>query len=312
MTAEQVTAFVVRESRLRPASLPPTVTALRSLLRFLHVDGAVCAGLADAVPTARARRLAGLPKALTGGQVAAMLATCDQATAAGRRNLAILTLLSRLGLRIGGVAALRLDDIDWRRGEIIVAGKGTRHERLPLPGDAGSAIVAYLQDGRPETSYREVFLCVHGPYRPMHPATVSNVAEAAARRAGLGLVHAHRLRRSAATCQFERRSRYHRHRPLARTRKYRNHPGLRPRGPRPQGTRPRPHRPDRHRPRPLPATGHDHCVPQQPVIMPSTGHRTRAGRMTGDRSAMPQRRASRCRFRAACCREALPTGAWHG
>jgi integrase/recombinase XerD len=202
LTAEQVTAFVVRGSRLRPASLPPTVTALRSLLRFLHVDGAVSAGLADAVPTARTRRLAGLPKALTGDQVAAMLATCDQATASGRRNLAILTLLSRLGLRAGEVAALRLDDIDWRRGEISVAGKGTRRERLPLPGDAGSAIVAYLQDGRPETRHREVFLCVYGPHRPMHPATVSNVAEAAARRAGLGLVHAHRLRHSAATAML--------------------------------------------------------------------------------------------------------------
>jgi site-specific recombinase XerD len=202
LTAEEVAVFVVRESRLRPASLPPTVTALRSLLRFLHVDGVIAAGLVDAVPTACTRRLAGLPKALAAEQVAAMVATCDQATAVGRRNLAILTLLSRLGLRVAEVAALRLEDLDWRRGEISIAGKGTRRERLPLPADAGSALVGYLRDGRPGTDLREVFLCVRGPYRPMSPEAVSKVAAAAARKAGLGVVHAHRLRHSAATAML--------------------------------------------------------------------------------------------------------------
>jgi integrase/recombinase XerD len=154
LTTDDVAAFIVRESRLRPASVPPTVTALRSLLRFLHVEGFVSAGLASAVPAASGRRLAGVPKALPAEQVAAMLATCDRDTAVGRRNLAILTLLARLGLRSGEVACLRLEHIDWRRGEVMIMGKGSRHERLPLSGDAGSAIVAYLQDGRQAGAHR--------------------------------------------------------------------------------------------------------------------------------------------------------------
>lgn len=202
LTAEDVTAFIVRESQLRSASVPPTVTALRSLLRFLHVEGFVSAGLASAVPAASGRRFAGLPKALPAEQVAAMLATCDRDTAVGRRNLAILTLLARLGLRSGEVACLRLEHIDWRRGEVMIMGKGSRHERLPLPGDAGSAIVAYLQDGRQAGAHREVFLCARGPYRPMSPDAVSNVAAAAARQAGLGIVRGHRLRHSAATAML--------------------------------------------------------------------------------------------------------------
>ncbi len=202
LTADDVTAFIVRESELRQASVPPTVTALRSLLRFLHVEGFVSAGLASAVPAASGRRLAGLPKALPAEQVAAMLATCDRDTAVGRRNLAILTLLARLGLRSGEVACLRLEHIDWRRGEVMIMGKGSRHERLPLPGDAGSAIVAYLQDGRQAGAHREVFLCARGPYRPMSPDAVSNVAAAAARKAGLGIVRGHRLRHSAATAML--------------------------------------------------------------------------------------------------------------
>ena len=76
-------------------------------------------------------------------QVQAMLASCDRGTAAGRRDLAILTLLARMGLRAGEVAGLRLDDIDWRLGEITVRGKGNRRDRLPLPADAGEAVAGW-------------------------------------------------------------------------------------------------------------------------------------------------------------------------
>ena len=66
-----------------------------------------------------------------------MLGSCDTGTAGGLRDLAMLTLLARLGLRAGEVAGPDLDDIDWLAGEITVTGKGRRSERLPLPADAG-------------------------------------------------------------------------------------------------------------------------------------------------------------------------------
>ena len=203
LTAREVMDFVVGQSRQRPGSMPHLVTALRSLLRFLHVDGVTATGLADAVPTTAGKKLAGLPKALPAGQVAAMLASCDQGTALGIRDLAVLTLLSRLGLRISEVAVLTLEDIDWHRGEITVTGKGNRTERLPLPADVGTAIVSYLQDGRPRSGHREVFLCDRGPHRPMSRGAVTNVAARAAGKAGLGTVHAHRLRHSAATAMLD-------------------------------------------------------------------------------------------------------------
>jgi integrase/recombinase XerD len=100
-----------------------TVTALRSLLGFLHVEGLISEPLGQQVPSVASWRLAGLPRALKQGQVAALLASSDQRTATGRRDLAMLILLARLGLRAGEVAALSLDDIDWRAGEITVRGR---------------------------------------------------------------------------------------------------------------------------------------------------------------------------------------------
>ena len=201
LTAGEVAAFVVTQSRRRPKSVKRMVTALRSLLGFLHAEGLI--GQPLAVPSPAGWTQSGLPKALDGDQVTALLASCDPRTRTGRRDLAILTLLARLGLRAGEVAALRLDDIDWRRGEITVRGKGNRHDRLPLPADAGQKIVAYLHDGRPEGAQdRTVFVRAQAPYRALTSNAVTTVVACAGRRADLGVIGAHRLRHSAATAML--------------------------------------------------------------------------------------------------------------
>jgi site-specific recombinase XerD len=202
LTAAEITAFVVDQVRADRRSAPHMVTALRSLLRYLQIVGVTPVGLVTAVPSVARWKLAGLPKALLAGQVEALLASCDPATAVGQRDTAILTVLSRLGLRVGEVAGLRLQDIDWRNGELVVTGKGSRSERLPLPSDVGEAIVVYLTRWRPATGARQVFVCGYAPHGPMSRGAVTNVVARAARRAGLGVVHAHRLRHSAATAML--------------------------------------------------------------------------------------------------------------
>ena len=196
-----VAAFVMaRCPQLTRSPARLTVTALRSLLNFLHLEGAIGQPLAGAVPSVATWRLAGLPKGLTLAQVRSLLASCDRQTTGGCRDLAILTILVRLGLRAGEVASLGLDDIDWRAGEVAVRGKGRRVERLPLPADVGNAVATYLQFGRPSTADgRTVFIRVKAPHRAISSAGVSQVVAAAALRAGLGKIHAHRLRHTVAT-----------------------------------------------------------------------------------------------------------------
>jgi integrase len=161
---------------MRKGTAKLTVTALRSLLGYLHVAGDIPGPLAWAVPAVATWRLASLPAPLEPGQVTAMLAGCDTGRAAGRRDLAMLTLLARLGLRAGEVAALALHDIDWRAGEITVTGKGRRSERLPLPSDAGEAVAAYLRDGRPEPfeGTRRVFLRTPAPHRGLWSSSLAS------------------------------------------------------------------------------------------------------------------------------------------
>jgi len=200
LDAGAVSAFLVAESRrLTPKTTQRTATALRSLLRLWFLDGTVSSPLADAVPKI-ANRQPSLPRALPPVQVDALLSSCDTATTAGLRDLAMLTLLSRLGLRAGEVAGLRLDDVGWRAGLLTIRGKGSRLDQLPLPPEAGERMVAYLRAGRPATALdRSLFVRVKAPHRGLTAAGVTQAVAAAAKRAGLGTVYAHRLRHSAAT-----------------------------------------------------------------------------------------------------------------
>jgi integrase/recombinase XerD len=197
----EVRGFVVEVCpRLGRRAAQLTVVALRSLLRFLHLEGELERSLAGAVPSVAGWRLSGLPKRLERDQVDALLKSCDKSTVVGVRDAAILTVLARLGLRAGEVAGLSLEDIDWRAGEIVVCGKGRRSERLPLPVDVGEAIVRYLRDERPATAQgRTVFVRVRAPHHGLTPGGITYVVLAAARRAGLGQIHAHRLRHTAAS-----------------------------------------------------------------------------------------------------------------
>ena len=132
--AEVMEFVVVTCGRSSTASAKKMVTALASLLRYLHIVGMTATPLASALPKVRGRTRA-VPLKVQPVQVAQLLSSCDRRRNVGRRDYAILVLLSRLGLRAAEVAALTLDDIDWHHGVVLVRGKGNSHERLPLPPD---------------------------------------------------------------------------------------------------------------------------------------------------------------------------------
>lgn len=200
LSAAEVTAFVVDQcARRSVGSAKILVTVLRSLLRFLLLDGLVAVDLSGAVPSVAGWRGSHLPKGIGPAQRSALLASRAGPNAVDRRDRAILLVLTRLGLRAVEVARLRLDDIDWRRGEITVRGKGRRDERLPLPVDVGAAIVDYLRHGRPVSVARTVFLNVRAPSASMTDSGVKQVVRQAGVRAGLGGLGAHRLRHTLAT-----------------------------------------------------------------------------------------------------------------
>ena len=130
--------------------------------------------------------------------LAALLAACDRATQLGLRDRAVLLLMARLGLRSAEIAALRLEDLDWRSGEVVIHGKGGRIDRLPLPADVGAALADYLRRGRRPSTLRQVFLRTIGPDNAMSRQSVVMTPRCVSRRAGIPTVAAHQLRHRVA------------------------------------------------------------------------------------------------------------------
>jgi len=198
LTAADVTRFVARARRSN------TLSALRSLLRFLFMSSRCEANLVYAVPTSPRWTQRSLPQGLEPVEVQAVLETCDRRTLVGCRDYAVLLLMVRLGLRGGEVAGLRLDNLDWRAGELAVRGKGRSLGRLPIPFDVGHAITRYLQRARRSKAVRTVFVRSCAPYTSMGSGAIVAIARRALRGAGIMHGSAHRLRHTAATQMLRR------------------------------------------------------------------------------------------------------------
>ncbi|GAA0973466.1 site-specific integrase [Acrocarpospora macrocephala] len=200
LTGADINAFLLREcGRVSWGSAKGRVAELRSLLRFLYLQGITTSPLGAAVPPVGGWRFAALPPpAMASQEVQRLLDGCDRGTDVGVRDFAIIMLVARLGLRSIEVARLELGDVDWRAGELIVRGKAGRLDRLPLPSPVGDALVAYLSGERGREHDRHVFLTCRAPRRPVRADLVGDVVERACLRVGLARVGPHRLRHTLA------------------------------------------------------------------------------------------------------------------
>jgi site-specific recombinase XerD len=187
LTPKDVIDFVRRHAwDYSPGRAKHLLTSLRMFLRFLRFRGKITVDLISCLPAVPNWKQTGLPKVLKPDEVERVLESCNRSRPPGRRNYAILVLLARLGLRAGELVRLTLDDLHWETGEITVGGKGKRWDRLPLPSDAGRALVEYLKQERPGSTSRRVFLRAKAPLVPFTTSgAISGVVRRAIGRAGV-------------------------------------------------------------------------------------------------------------------------------
>lgn len=199
---EVIIAETKRASRVHVKKMAST---LRGYVRFLSATGRCRAGLEHAVPIIAQWRLSTLPRYIDAAQVERLIATCDPSSPTGLRDRTILLLLARLGLRASDIVSLCLGDLDWKRATLSVRGKGRRETRLPLPQDAGDAVLAYLERARPRVECDRVFFMLRAPIRPITDArAVAGIVRSAIRKAGIDAPTkgANLLRHSAATAML--------------------------------------------------------------------------------------------------------------
>ncbi len=199
-----IVAFLQRQTgRKGPYRDKTQPTHLRNFFQYLFKEGLTAANLALCIPKVAQRYAARLPRHLEPEQVESVLAAVRSDPRFGRRNHAMILLLARLGLRAPEVIAIQLDDIDWRAGELIIRGKGQRHDRVPIPPDVGEALADYIRHDRVSTS-RALFVSARAPHGPFKDGQVLNaILKDAFARCGVKppspYVGSHVLRHSLAT-----------------------------------------------------------------------------------------------------------------
>ncbi|MBE0657829.1 MAG: tyrosine-type recombinase/integrase [Bryobacteraceae bacterium] len=197
-----------RAENLAPTSRMNPIGGIRALLQFLVQRGQIPDGFQGAIPPVREWKHAALPRHLTAEEVERVVALCPSLDPKSRRDRAMILLMVRLGLRPSEVTRLCLPDIDWRSGNLLIrAGKTHRERLMPLPEDAGAALMEYLTMARPRVDRQEVFLSLCPPHAPLHGAGVlTHLATGLLRQAGISMIRygAYVFRHSAATGMVRR------------------------------------------------------------------------------------------------------------
>lgn len=207
---ETVSGFVTSLCHLIPRTLATVVSDLRSFLRYLAMEGMVPASVVERIPRIRVRQDERIPDVWRAEDVAALLAAIDRGSPVGKRDYAIVLLAARLGMRVGDIRDLRLEDLRWDEARIERPQTKTGVPVvLPLTEEIGDALIAYLRDGRPPTARREVFLRHLAPFEPFgQDDNLYHIVGTYRRRAGIELPERshkglHSLRHTLATRLLE-------------------------------------------------------------------------------------------------------------
>jgi site-specific recombinase XerD len=182
-----LSAFVTNGSDgLCKTSLKNRCAVLRVFLQYLYRERIVAKDLSSTLDSPHLYRLSSIPRSITWDEVHRMLEAVDRRIPVGKRDYAILLLLVNYGLRAREIAALTLDNIDWRRERLRVPERKDDHfTAYPLSPIVGEAILDYLQRDRPKTSDRHIFFRGLAPCRPMTFAAVSSRASHYLHKAGI-------------------------------------------------------------------------------------------------------------------------------
>ena len=207
---DTVSGFVTSGCHLKPRTLAVVLCDLRSFLRYLAMEGVIPASVVERVPRVRMRKDDRIPDVWRAEDVAALLAAIDRGSPVGKRDYAIVLLAARLGMRVGDIRDLRLEELRWDEARIERSQSKTGVPVvLPLTEEIGDALIAYLRDGRPPTARREVFLRHLAPFEPFgQDDNLYHIVGTYRRRAGIELPERshkglHSLRHTLATRLLE-------------------------------------------------------------------------------------------------------------
>jgi site-specific recombinase XerD len=179
--------------------------SLRAFFRYAELTGVVDRPLQDWIPTVHKPRLGKVPYCLTEEQISQLLESLDLANLNDIRDHTVLSLLAAFGVRGIQVRKLKLPDVDWSNDRIhFPAVKRGNSVVMPLTIPVGNSLLRYLEEARPQSSYREVFLSCTKQKPLLEASSLTSMVAFRLKKAGIQLpegvpVGTHLFRHSLAS-----------------------------------------------------------------------------------------------------------------
>lgn len=173
-------------SRRTPGAQTRFLTVLRGYLTFRAMRGECDPQLLTAIISRPSYTQGTIPKTMPFETLRGFIAACDIQTPVGLRARAVMTLLLETGIRAKEVGSIKIDDIDWERGHFLIDAKGRQREAMPLPQNAGNAILDWIEKGRPKTDDPHLFIRLRRPYQPINlNSGISTIVQSELRKQGV-------------------------------------------------------------------------------------------------------------------------------
>lgn len=213
LTAENLTAFVKTLMGYSYKMVEFVLCGTRAFLRFLHSKKILPTDLSESLPCMQARKQTRIPSVWKKDDLLKLLAAIDRGNPSGKRDYAIILLVTSLGLRCIDVKHLTFSNFNWNDNYLEFSQSKTgRPVRLPLLKDVGWAVIDYLQNGRPVSDSPVVFLRHLAPIEPfsdgdhLHQMIVKHMRVAKLPVSEKKKIGMHSLRHTLATTLMEQQT----------------------------------------------------------------------------------------------------------
>lgn len=212
MDKQHILGFINGLGFYSKATIHCMLCSLRGFLRYLCDNRYTDIDFSYLIPKSSYKKEAHLPTTYTKDEVERLIRAVDRSNPKGKRDVAMILLAARLGLRASDICGLKFENIHWETNTLLLVQKKTKEKiELPLLVEIGNAIIDYLKYGRPVSDLPYIFIRAGQPYDRLEEPTLHSIVSFYLRRAGISNIDEkkhgpHALRHSLAGFLLEKKT----------------------------------------------------------------------------------------------------------
>lgn len=160
VTNEEIYNFINTLEKYSQGTKYNIVSKMRNFFKFMYDYQYIKRDLSLSIPKMKINHNNKIPHTIwSSEEIHLILNAVDRTTSIGKRDYAILIIMSKLGIRFADIKNLKFQNINWVMNTItFVQSKTSKLVTLLLLDDVGLALIDYIKNGRPNVNSKYIFL----------------------------------------------------------------------------------------------------------------------------------------------------------